>query len=67
VYLMGHACRQGIEFSCVPYKLSEGAECAFPQVDLAILPLALFAPMIRHTYRPGNSSKHFLEVMTSPS
>jgi hypothetical protein len=32
VYLMGRtphrrACRQGIELSCVPYKLCEGAEC----------------------------------------
>jgi hypothetical protein len=26
----------GIEFSCVPYKLCEGTECAFPQVHFAI-------------------------------
>ena len=38
----------GIEFSCVPYKLCEGAECAFPQLHLAILSLALFVLIIRH-------------------
>ena len=36
----------GIEFSCVPYKLCEGAECAFPQVHFAI---GTFCSMIRHT------------------
>jgi hypothetical protein len=41
-------CRKGIEFSCVAYKLCEGAECAFPQVHLAILSLALFAHIGRH-------------------
>jgi len=39
----------GIEFSCMPYKLCECAECAFPEVHLAILSLALFVLMIRHT------------------
>jgi hypothetical protein len=35
----------------VPYKLCEGAECAFPQVHLAILSLALFVLISRRKFQ----------------
>jgi hypothetical protein len=66
----------GIVFSCVPYKLCEGAECVFPQVHLAVLSLPphlmqVLAENIYHQqyhhHKVGNNSSYKLGLIMPSS